>query len=166
MMEVFSIAASLFSVALALFAIWMSDKQRKESEENFRQSKDVFAKLEGVMEKVQLLVSDNFQNLIRSITEQQGKMLESMKPKTPADERYVEQMFEVLRDDPQKSDKLVQGIMTIQGFNQMKAIYENPELQSLLANVAKATPNQNREIDQPVLQRHGESINAVQPSGR
>ena len=87
---IFSIIASGVSIFLALFAIWLAFQQRRESSASYEKTKDVLSEITRVMEKTQLLVSDNFQNLLTSVTNQQGQMLESLKPRATQEERTMD----------------------------------------------------------------------------
>lgn len=110
--EVVSIAAALFSITLAIFAIWMSFQQRRESQENYDNTKTVLSEIEKVMEKTEMLVSDNFQNLLKSITDQQNRLVESLAPKPSAQDRYVD-LFVKMADDPEKLSTMVDVISKI-----------------------------------------------------
>jgi hypothetical protein len=104
-------AASLFSMMLAIFAIWLAFQQRRESQANYEKTKDVLGEVRQMMQKTELLVSENFQNLLSSITEQQTRMLEAMKPKKTSDEL----LFELATsENPQKLDSVVNAIIRIQ----------------------------------------------------
>lgn len=108
-LEAFSIAAATFSIALAMFAIWLASQQRKESQTNYTNTKDALSKIEKVMEKTELLVSENFQNLLKSVTEQQGKMLESFKPRQTAEDKYADLLIK-LADEPDKLNEVIDAI--------------------------------------------------------
>jgi hypothetical protein len=117
LVAIFSLAASLFSIALAIFAIWLALKQRGESAESYDKTKDVLGQLDSVMKKTETLVSENFQNLLKSITNQQGQMLEALKPRPDNQERITDLLIR-LADDPEKLDRVVE---TIQKFNMAKS---------------------------------------------
>ena len=112
--EIFSVASSIFSVALALFAIWFAVLQRKESQEAYEKTKGVLSELHSVMDKTQLLVSDNFQNLLGSITNQQAQMLEALKPRPTQEAMYAELIVKLASEDPEKLDKVANVISRFQ----------------------------------------------------
>jgi translation initiation factor 2 alpha subunit (eIF-2alpha) len=92
---------------LALFAIWLAFQQRRESAQNYENTKNVLPEINKVMEKTELLVSENFQNMLKSITDQQGMMLESLKPRTSQEEKMADLIVR-LADEPEKLDRVAE----------------------------------------------------------
>jgi hypothetical protein len=113
-LEAFSVAASVFSIGLAIFAIWFSLQQRREAQQNFVLTKDVLNEIEKVMEKTEVLVSENFQNLLKSMTDQQMQMLESLKPKLTAEEKYADLFTKLAQGEPEKLTTVVDAILRVQ----------------------------------------------------
>ena len=111
---ILSLTASAFSIALAIFAIWLSFQQRKESQNNYENTKSVLSEVEKAMAKTEMLVSDNFQNLLKSMTEQQNKMLESLKPRPTTEEKYAEMFANLAQDDPDKLNAVADAIARFQ----------------------------------------------------
>lgn len=129
--EAFSIAASIVSIALAAFAIWFAVAQRQESQGNYTSTKDVLGEITKVMEKTELLVSQNFQDLLKNMTEQQNKVLESVLAPRPTErERVVDLMIKLASDDPAKLEAVAIALEKIGGTPQPQA-QANPMLDFL-----------------------------------
>lgn len=139
-LEAFSLTASAFSVMLALFAIWLAFQQRRESAQNYESTKEVLAEIEKVMEKTELLVSENFQNLPKSITDQQAQMLESLKPRPTRDEKMADLMIR-LADEPDKLDRVVQSIAKVTAAQQT-ALTAGQDAATLLLQLMAASQQQ------------------------
>jgi hypothetical protein len=115
-LEIFSISASIVSVVLAIFAVWLAFQQRKESQNAYEKTKDVLSELEKVMKSTELLVSDNFQNLLQSITDQQGQMLDALKPK-PNNDDIMTDLIVRLADEPDKLAKVTESFAKFQSLS-------------------------------------------------
>ncbi|MFL6283861.1 MAG: hypothetical protein ACJ74Q_12040 [Pyrinomonadaceae bacterium] len=111
--EAFSIATSAFSILLALFAIWVAFQQRKESQQSYENTKDVLAEIEKVLEKTQMLVSENYQNLLTCVTDQQKLLLDSLKPKPTSEEKYTDLVLETAVQRPDKLEAVVAAISKV-----------------------------------------------------
>lgn len=83
---------------MAIFAIWLSLNQRKESQSAYDKTKNVLAELEKVI--------NNFQNLLKSITDQQGQLLGAMKPK-PNNEDIMIDLIVKIANTPDKLEKIM-----------------------------------------------------------
>src|SRR3989304_1261119 len=101
-MEAFSIAGSAFSIFLAGFAVWFAFVQRRESQDNYANTKDVLGEITRVSEKTEMLVSENFQRLLGSIVDQQAQMLDSLKPRPTAQDKYADFIMKLAAEDPEK----------------------------------------------------------------
>ncbi len=112
--EIIGLAGSLFSIALAVFVIWLSMTQRKESQSNCEKTKDVLSELDAVMKKTETQVSENFQNLLKSLTEQQNSMIESLRPRPSAEDRYAEIIGKIIDNNPDKLETILDAIPKIQ----------------------------------------------------
>lgn len=134
--SVFSIASSVFSIFLAIFAIWLAFQQRKESQGSYENTLDALNEMKRVTEKTELLVSENFQNLLTSVTEQQGKMLESLKPRATAEEKYADLFVKLAGEEPEKLNSVVEAIAKIQSAQPKQQ--SNDSLSQLLALSAAA----------------------------
>lgn len=134
--NVISIAASLFSIALAIFAIWIARKDREASQLNYEHTKTVMNEIEKVLEKTQILVSDNFQKLLSSAVDQQQRMLNTvLSPKPTTQEKFIDLAFQLLREDVDKFDKLIN---TIKDISSNKAGQSSDLLKAILqTNVQK-----------------------------
>jgi len=109
LIEAITFVATGFSIILAVFALWMANQQLRESRANYDSTKALLSKIEKVMEKTELLVSENFQKLLQSMVDQQNKMIEHLKPKITPEEV----IFKLAQEDPEKLDKVAEAVIKI-----------------------------------------------------
>lgn len=65
------------------------------------------------MEKTELLVSDNFQKLLASVTDQQRQLLESLRPRPTQEEKYADLFIHLASQEPEKLDSVVNAIVKV-----------------------------------------------------
>lgn len=143
-LEIFSVASSIFSVALAIFAIWFANLQRVESSQNYENTKTVLAEITKVLEKTQLLVSENFQNLLNSVTDQQAKMLDSLKPR-PTQEEKMSDLIIKLADEPEKLERVGELLVRVSAAQQQTAQAADPWSMILQAAMQQQQQQQGKK---------------------
>lgn len=104
-LSIINIITSLTCSVLAIFAIWLAVGQRKESHQNYKETRELLAKIDTRSATTEEKVSENFQ-----------KMLSSVLPKKTAEEGMLEIISSLMaQGKTDELEKLMKSFAEIRG---------------------------------------------------